>query len=54
MEPQEFELYDLANDPAEVHNLYGDPAHAAIQAELTANLERLLKETPVRSEARAS
>jgi arylsulfatase A-like enzyme len=50
-DPEEFELYDLVNDPAEKHNLYGDPAHAAIQAELTARLERLLRETPQRPTA---
>jgi arylsulfatase A-like enzyme len=47
-DPQEFELYDLVNDPGETHNLYGDPAHAAIQAELTQRLEKLLQATPVR------
>lgn len=47
-DPQEFELYDLANDPGETHNLYGDPAHAVIQAELIAGLTRLLNKTPVR------
>lgn len=54
MEPQEFELYDLTNDPGEVNNLCGDPAHASIQAQLTTNLARLLKQTPVRGGAHAS
>jgi arylsulfatase A-like enzyme len=48
LEPQEFELYDLANDPGERNNLYGLPAHDKIQAELTAALARLLQQTPVR------
>lgn len=48
-EPQEFEMYDLVKDPGERNNLYGDPAHAAIQEDLTARLARLLKDTPVRS-----
>ncbi len=47
-EPQEFEMYDLANDPLERNNLYGDPSHAAIQSDLTARLDRLLQETPTR------
>jgi arylsulfatase A-like enzyme len=51
LEPEEFELYDLKNDPGERNNLYGDPAHAAMQAELTASLERLLKATPARAQA---
>lgn len=32
------ELYDLKADPDEVCNLYGDPAHASLQAELAAQL----------------
>ena len=47
-DPEEFELYDLVNDPGEKRNLYGDPAYAAIQADLTAGLARLLRETPQR------
>jgi arylsulfatase A-like enzyme len=53
LEPQEFELYDLARDPGERDNLYGKPAHGAIQAELTASLDRLLKATPARTEPTA-
>ena len=34
------ELYDLENDPHELSNLYDDPSHAAIKAEM---LERLAK-----------
>ena len=50
-DPQEFELYDLANDPGEKHNLYGNPAHAAIQKDLTERLAKLLTAIPVRKEA---
>jgi arylsulfatase A-like enzyme len=34
----EGELYDLQNDPGEVHNLYHDPAHAATRWELARRL----------------
>jgi arylsulfatase A-like enzyme len=44
-EPQEFELYDLQQDPDELHNLYGDPAHRALARELAARLEQLRRET---------
>jgi arylsulfatase A-like enzyme len=33
--PPEWELYDLAADPAELNNVYDDPAYALIRAELT-------------------
>ncbi|SDE93081.1 sulfatase [Terriglobus roseus] len=46
--PQEFELYDLKNDPNEAHNLYGDPKYAAIQKDLEARLAKLLTEIPER------
>ena len=36
-----WELYDLTTDPNELHTLYGDPAHAEIQAQLHAELDRL-------------
>ena len=32
------ELYNLKNDPMEIRNLYGDPAYAARQAEMVAEL----------------
>ena len=48
-DPQEFEMYDLENDPGERNNLYGDPAHASIQNDLSARLAQLLKDTPVRA-----
>ncbi len=44
-EPQEFEMYDLAKDPEERKNLYGDPAHADLQKQLLVRLEELRKET---------
>jgi arylsulfatase A-like enzyme len=34
----EGELYDLAHDPLQQHNLWGDPAHAGTQADLVADL----------------
>jgi arylsulfatase A-like enzyme len=38
--PPEWELYDLHADPAEVHNVYDDPAYATVRAELTAAMWR--------------
>ena len=32
------ELYDLSKDPLELKNLYGDPAYAAVQADLASKL----------------
>jgi arylsulfatase A-like enzyme len=49
--PEEFEMYDLANDPNEIHNLYGDPKHATIQADLQKRLAKLLADIPERKEA---
>lgn len=42
------ELYDLNNDPHEMHNLYEDPSHSAIKLEL---LERLTKRLLNRGQA---
>jgi arylsulfatase A-like enzyme len=39
-----FELYDLANDPLEMNNLYGNEDYAGIQAELKARLLELKAE----------
>ena len=39
------ELYDLKNDPLEMHNLSQDPAYAGKVKEMKAELERLKKET---------
>ncbi len=44
-EPQEFELYDLQNDPQEQHNLYGKPEHAQLTQQLQKRLAQLRKET---------
>ena len=40
----QWELYDLQADPEEVHNLYGDPAHAALVAALKVRLRELRRE----------
>ena len=37
----QWELFDLVNDPGELHNLYGQPGHEQITAELKAELLRL-------------
>jgi arylsulfatase A-like enzyme len=37
----QWELFDLVNDPGELHNLYGQPGHERITAELKAELLRL-------------
>jgi arylsulfatase A-like enzyme len=43
--PQEFELYDLQEDPGELHNLYGDPRYAKLTADLRNRIDELRKET---------
>ncbi len=42
--PPEWELYDMRNDPREMHNLYNDPKHAPLVKQLKAELDRLQKE----------
>lgn len=42
----EWEMYDLSNDPEEKYNLYGKPEHAALQKDLEARLERVFNEVP--------
>ena len=37
----QWELFDLMNDPDELHNLYGQPGHEAITASLKSELVRL-------------
>jgi arylsulfatase A-like enzyme len=37
----QWELFDLVNDPSELHNLYGQPGHEKVTAELKAELLRL-------------
>lgn len=39
--PPEWELYDLRDDPHEMHNVADDPAYAETRTELTAELARL-------------
>jgi hypothetical protein len=39
------ELYDLASDPYEEHNLFGRPEAASRLSEMRAELQRLLSET---------
>ena len=39
----QWELFDLVNDPTEMNNLYGQPGHERITAELKAELVRLKK-----------
>jgi arylsulfatase A-like enzyme len=39
----QWELFDLVNDPYELHNLYGEPGHEQITASLKAELQRLRK-----------
>ena len=38
---EQWELYDLVNDPRELHNLYGLPGHEAVTADLKKELLRL-------------
>lgn len=51
MEPQEFELYDLANDLGETQNLYGQPQHHGVQQELWNRMQKLQAEIPKRRSA---
>ena len=43
--PEEFELYDLREDPGELHNLYGDPRHAGLAGGLRQRIAELRKAT---------
>ncbi|MBN1465262.1 sulfatase [candidate division KSB1 bacterium] len=49
-ELDEWELYDLQNDPQELRSVYGDPAYAAEVQRLTAELERLKAQYQVPAE----
>jgi arylsulfatase A-like enzyme len=40
-EVKAWELYDLQDDPHELHNVYDDPKYAPVVADLTAQLDRL-------------
>lgn len=44
-EPQEFELYDLKEDPEELRNLHREASHAPLARQLAARLEELRHET---------
>ena len=48
MDPQEFELYDLAQDPGETRNLYGDPQYSALQQKLWNRMQELQAAVPER------
>jgi arylsulfatase A-like enzyme len=43
--PEEFELYDLREDPGELHNLFGEPAYAGVANELSHRIDELRAET---------
>ncbi len=43
--PEEFELYDLQNDPGEIHNLHAQPGYAALTQQLLNRIAGLRKET---------
>jgi arylsulfatase A-like enzyme len=43
--PEEFEVYDLQSDPAEMHNLYGEPAYSGLTERLSTRLQELRHET---------
>jgi len=43
----EWELYDLVNDPDELKNVYDDPTYADVRAELNAELKRLREDLSV-------
>jgi hypothetical protein len=53
MEPQEFELYDLANDPGETRNLYGLAHYQTLYQDLWNRLQALQAKIPERKEATA-
>lgn len=43
--PEEFEMYDLQQDPGELHNLYGDARHADLARDLRRRIDELRRET---------
>ena len=47
----QWELFDLVNDPYELHNLYGEPGQDALTATLKAELARLKREVARRRSA---
>ncbi|MFC5865088.1 sulfatase [Acidicapsa dinghuensis] len=48
VEDNAFELYDLANDPEETNNLFGQPQSAQLQQDLLSRLEKLRAAIPER------
>ena len=38
-------MYDLQEDPGELHNLYGDPRHAGLARDLRRRIDELRQET---------
>ena len=44
-QPEEFEMYDLQEDPGELHNLYGQPRHMDLARQLRRRLEEIREET---------
>lgn len=53
MAPQEFEMYDLAEDPGETRNLYGNPQHSELQKHLWERMVALQAAVPERKAAAA-
>ncbi|MGL4519485.1 MAG: sulfatase family protein [Phocaeicola sp.] len=43
-----WELYDLQNDPSEMHNLYGDPSYGKVKEEMHQELMKLEEQYDVR------
>ena len=43
--PEEFELYDLAQDPGELHNLYGQSKYGQLTRDLLRRIDELRRET---------
>ena len=43
--PEELELYDLKEDPGELHNLYGDPRYLTLTRDLRQRVRELREET---------
>jgi arylsulfatase A-like enzyme len=54
LDPQEYELYDLVQDPGETRNLYGDPEHAPLQNDLWKRLQTLQAQIPQRQASPAT
>ena len=48
MEPQEFEMYDLARDPGETQNLCGKAEYKNVQQTLLSKLDQMQQQVPAR------